>query len=176
MTTFLVIPVVAKMSKTLGKKRAFVVSQGISIIGYILLWFLLIPGKPYMFIFALPFFAFGIGSLFTLMMSMTADVIDLDEINTGKRREGIFGAIYWWMVKLGQALALVLGGLVLKVVGFDGNAAVQTAETIRDLRIADIVIPAVTAGLAIFVMWKYSLNETRAEEIKQILIERRGEL
>ena len=62
------------------------------------------------------------------------------------------------------------------LIRFDGNAAVQTAETIRDLRIADIVIPAVTAGLAIFVMWKYSLNETRAEEIKQILIERRGEL
>ena len=121
--------------------------------------------------------AFGLGGLFTLMMSMTADVCDLDELRNGMpRKEGTFGAIYWWMVKLGQALALVLGGLVLKLVGFDGNAAVQTAETIRDLRIADIVIPAVTAGLAIFVMWKYSLNETRAEEIKQILIERRGEL
>ena len=39
------------------------------------------------------------------MMSMTADVCDLDELATGKRREGIFGAIYWWMVKLGFAVA-----------------------------------------------------------------------
>ena len=93
-TTFLVIPIVTRMSKALGKKKAFILSQGISIIGYIMLWFLFIPGKPYMFIFALPLFAFGIGSLFVLMMSMTADVIDLDELNTGKRREGIFGAIY----------------------------------------------------------------------------------
>jgi len=87
-TTFLVIPIVTRMSKVMGKKRAFLASQSISIIGYILLWFLFIPGKPYMFIFALPFFAFGIGSLFTLMMSMTADVIDLDELNSGLRREG----------------------------------------------------------------------------------------
>ena len=52
--------------KNMGKKKAFLVSQGISIIGYIMLWFLFIPGKPYMFIIALPFFSFGIGSLFTI--------------------------------------------------------------------------------------------------------------
>jgi GPH family glycoside/pentoside/hexuronide:cation symporter len=44
------------------------------------------------------------------------------------------------------------------------------------LRIADIVIPVVTASLAIWVMWKYSLDETRAREIKEELVERRGEL
>jgi peptide chain release factor 2 len=77
-----VIPIVTRMSKVMGKKRAFLTSQSISILGYLLLWFLFIPGKPYMFIFALPLFSFGIGSLFVLMMSMTADVIDLDELNT----------------------------------------------------------------------------------------------
>ena len=79
----------------MGKKKAFMACQGISIIGYIMLYFLFIPGKPWMYIIALPFFSFGIGSLFTIMMSMTADVIDIDELNTGKRREGTFGAIYW---------------------------------------------------------------------------------
>ena len=73
-TTFLVIPVVTWMSKKLGKKKAFMVSQFISIVGYVLFWFLFIPGKPYLFLFALPFHSFGIGSLFTIMMSMTADV------------------------------------------------------------------------------------------------------
>ena len=71
-TTFLVIPVVTQMSKKIGKKKAFIVSQSVSIIGYIMLWFLFIPGKPYLFLLALPFFSFGIGGLFTLMMSMTA--------------------------------------------------------------------------------------------------------
>ena len=41
----------------------------------------------------------------------------------------MFGAIYWWMVKLGQGIALVLGGLVLKLVGFDQNLAMQSVET-----------------------------------------------
>ena len=98
-TTFIVIPIVAKMAKTMGKKRAFILSQAISTLGYTLLWFLMIPGKPYMFLFALPFHSFGIGGLSTIMMSMTSDVLDIDELNTGKRREGSFGAIYWWMVQ-----------------------------------------------------------------------------
>ena len=59
-----------------------------------------------MFLFALPFFSFGIGGLFTLMMSMTADTCDYEELENGlPRKEGSFGAIYWWMVKLGTALA-----------------------------------------------------------------------
>ena len=61
-TTFLVIPIVAYMSKKVGKKNAFLISQSISIIGYVMFWFLFIPGKPYMFLFALPFFSFGIGA------------------------------------------------------------------------------------------------------------------
>ena len=125
----------------------------------------------------IPLMAFGLGGLFTLMMSMTADVCDLDELNNGMpRKEGTFGAIYWWMVKLGQALALVLGGLVLKLVGFDQNAAMQTAETMVKLRIADIVIPAVTAAIAIVVMWNYDLTEEKAREIKAELESKRGVL
>jgi GPH family glycoside/pentoside/hexuronide:cation symporter len=111
------------------------------------------------------------------MMSMTADVCDLDELVNGMpRKEGTFGALYWWVVKLGQGLALVLGGLVLKVIGFDGNAATQTVDTLTKLRIADIVIPIVTATLAIWIMWKYSLSEERAKEITAELEERRGVL
>jgi GPH family glycoside/pentoside/hexuronide:cation symporter len=78
-TTFIVIPAVTWMSKVFGKKNAFLLAQGISVVGYIMLWFLFVPGKPWMYIIALPFFSFGIGSIFTIMMSMTADVIDIDE-------------------------------------------------------------------------------------------------
>ena len=134
-------------------------------------------GSPWLIFIPIPFIAFGLGGLFTLMMSMTADVCDLDELENGMpRKEGTFGAIYWWMVKIGQSIALFLGGLVLKLVGFISDAETQTAETMNSLRIADIIIPSLTAGIAIWVMWKYSLNETRAREIKDELVRRRGEL
>ncbi|HOO99347.1 MAG TPA: MFS transporter [Bacteroidales bacterium] len=176
-TAFLVIPVISALANKFGKRQAFIISTVISIIGYGLKWWGFNPGNPWLIFMPIPLMAFGIGGLFTLMMSMTADVCDLDELNNGMpRKEGTFGAIYWWMVKLGQALALVLGGLVLKLVGFDQNAAVQATETITRLRLADITIPALTAFLAIVVMWKYDLTEEKARKIKDELVARRGEL
>lgn len=176
-TAFLVIPVITAIANKVGKRNAFIISTAISLVGYALKWWGFNPGNPWLMFMPIPLMAFGIGGLFTLMMSMTADVCDLDELSNGMpRKEGTFGAIYWWMVKLGQAIALVLGGLVLKLVGFDQNAATQTAETIIRLRIADITIPAVTALIAIIVMWKYDLTEEKAREIKAELEERRGVL
>lgn len=176
-TAFLIIPVITWMSNKWGKRNAFIISTFLSIIGYALKWWGFNPDNPWLMFMPLPLMVFGIGGLFTLMMSMTADVCDVDELKNGMpRKEGTFGAIYWWMVKLGQGLALVLGGLVLKLVGFDQNAPVQTTETLTNLRIADIVIPAITAALAILVMWRYDLTEKRAEEIKDELVRRRGEL
>ena len=177
-TTFIVIPIVAKMSKVLGKKRAFMWSQGISILGYGMFWFLLIPGKPYMFIFALPFFSFGIGSLFTLMMSMTADVIDLDELVNGVRREGVFGAIYWWMVKFGFAIAGALSGIIISFVGFDPDAVVAAGEVwpgITGLRAFSSGLPIVGTLIALYVMRDYDIDEDRATEIREILEKRKGE-
>ena len=166
-TTFIVIPTVAWLSRKIGKKKAFLWSQGISIIGYIMLWFLIIPGKPYMFIFALPFFSFGIGSLFTLMMSMTSDVIDLDELNTGKRREGIFGAIYWWMVKFGFAIAGGLSGVILSIVGFrEGVPGVEQEGAIIGLRAFFSGLPIAGTLIAMYVMRNYDVTEERSYEIR----------
>lgn len=176
LTTFMVIPIITWLSKQIGKKKAFLVSQSISLIGYILFWFLFIPGKPYMFLFALPFFSFGIGGLFTLMMSMTADVIDLDELETGKRREGIYGAIYWWMVKFGFAIAGLLTALLMKSVGFDNDLDVQPEGAITGLRLIYSGLPILGTLTAIAIMWNYNVSEERANEVRLELKERKTKI
>jgi len=134
---------------------------------------LFVPGKPYLFLFALPFFSFGIGSLFTLMMSMTSDVIDIDELNTGKRREGSLGAIYWWMVKFGTAVAGLLSGLILSLVAFQSNAATQTDETMFWLRIFFVGIPILGTLTAIWTMKDYDIDEAKAREVRDLLDKRK---
>lgn len=175
-TTFIVIPVTAWISRHIGKKNAFLVCQGISIIGYILLWFLFVPGKPYMFLFALPFFSFGIGSLFTLMMSMTADVCDLDELKTGKRREGIFGAIYWWMVKFGFAIAGLSTGAIMTIVGFDVESGSTFGDPMTGLRLFFSGLPIAGTLIAMAVMYTYDLTEEKANEVSEELEARRGKI
>jgi len=173
-TAMIVIPIVTVLSTKYGKKNAFIIATVISIFGYALKWWGFSPENPWLMFMPIPLLSFGIGGLFTLMMSMTADVCDLDELNNGERREGMFGAVYWWMVKLGTALALLTSGIVLSMVGFDESVDQQAAETLTNLRIADIIIPVVTASLAVLVVWKYDITESKANEIRKALIARRG--
>ena len=175
-TSFLVIPILSKMAQSIGKKNTFLISQGISVIGYIYFWFLFVPGHPHLFLLALPFFAFGIGGLFTLMMSMTADVCDLEELENGlPRKEASFGAIYWWMVKLGTAIAGLLSGIILYYVGFVAGAETQTDGAMDGLRFFYSAIPIIGTLGAIYVMKDYDINEQRAEEIKAQLKQRNGQ-
>jgi GPH family glycoside/pentoside/hexuronide:cation symporter len=175
-TAFIVIPIVTKISEKVGKKNAFIIATLLSIIGYGLKWWGFNPENPWLMFMPIPFLSFGIGGLFTLMMSMTADVCDLDELNNGERREGMFGAVYWWMVKLGTAIAMLTSGIVLSWVGFDESVDAQSLATLTNLRIADILIPIVTALVAILMVWKYDITETKANEIREALVLRRGKV
>ncbi len=174
-TTFVVIPIIDAIARKIGKKKTFMLSQGISIIGYVLFWFLFVPGKPYMFLFALPFFSFGIGGLFTLMMSMTADVIDLDELKTGLRREGVFGAIYWWMVKFGFGIAGLLSGLFMAWVGYTPDAPTQPEGAITGMRLFYTLFPILGTLAAMYVMRAYDITEEKAREVSVALEKRRSE-
>ena len=168
-TCFLVIPIVNWFSQKFGKRSAFLYSQSISILGYCMFWWSFSPENPWLMFVPIPLYAFGIGGLFTIMMSMTADICDMDELETGQRREGTFGAIYWWMIKFGLAFAGLASGLILSMIGFDNSVAVQTEETLTQLRFAFIGVPIVGTLTAIFVMRNYDLDENRSNEIRDAL-------
>ena len=112
-----VIPLITWIATKIGKRNTFLITIPISIVGYALKWVGYNPQHPYLLLIAAPFIAFGLGSVFTIVSSMLADVCDLDELQTGKRREGTFGAIYWWMIKLGQAAASLISGVLLNATG-----------------------------------------------------------
>ena len=173
-TCFLVIPTVNWMAQRYGKRATFMVTQSVSIMGYAAFWWSFSPSNPYLMFLPIPLFAFGIGGLFTIMMSMTADICDLDELETGERREGLFGAIYWWMVKFGLAFAGLLSGFILGVIGFDQNVAVQSEETLAQLRMAFIGVPVSGTLIALWAMRNYELDETAVSDIKLSLSERQS--
>ena len=177
-----VIPLTAAISERLGKRRTFLLTISLSILGYAIKWVGYNPEHPYWLLASCPFVAFGTGALFTLMGSMISDVCDYDELQSGKRREGVFGAIYWWMVKVGMALAGLIGGYLLVGSGFITPApdatepVVQSAETLFYLRVFDVMIPMATSIIAMVIMATYEITETRANEIRTELESRRGKL
>jgi GPH family glycoside/pentoside/hexuronide:cation symporter len=177
-----VIPLTAFISERLGKRRTFLVTISLSIIGYAIKWIGYNPNFPYLLLASCPFVAFGTGSLFTLMGSMISDVCDYDELESNERREGVFGAIYWWMVKVGMALAGLMGGYLLVASGFitpepdATEPVVQSVSTLVYLRLFDVVIPIITSGIAMAIMYTYEITESRAYQIRAELEQRRGRL
>lgn len=172
--TLVVIPLTGWLATRIGKRRTFTITITISLVGYALKWFGYNPEHPWWLLFAAPLIAFGVGSLFTLMGSMIADVCDHDELETGKRREGVFGAIYWWMVKIGMSLAGLLTGIMLNASGFAVELEAQTERTLYMLRAFDVGVPLATSAIAIAIMFAYPITEQRAYEIRAELKRRRG--
>jgi GPH family glycoside/pentoside/hexuronide:cation symporter len=176
-STLLVIPLTGWIATKIGKRKTFLITISLSIIGYSFKWIGYNPDYPYWLLYAAPLVAFGTGSLFTLMGSMISDVCDFDELGTHQRREGVFGAIYWWMVKVGMALAGLLTGILLKVSGFDvALGAAQSEETLFLIRVFDVGIPIVTSLAALWIIATYKLTETKVYDIRTQLEDRRGKV
>ncbi|MFT4974759.1 MAG: GPH family glycoside/pentoside/hexuronide:cation symporter [Myxococcota bacterium] len=174
-STFAVIFFITWLGTQIGKRKAFFVSTSISMVGYVLKWFCYSPEYPMLVLIPAPLMAFGLGGLFTLMGSMIADVVDVDELNTHERREGMYGSIFWWVVKLGMAAALAGGGFLLNFTGFDVElGGAQAEQTILLMRFFDAAIPTLTSGLAIWAVWSYAITEETASDVRQQLEARRG--
>ncbi|TVP48674.1 MAG: MFS transporter [Gemmatimonadales bacterium] len=174
-STFGVIILATWMGTKFGKRKAFFITTGISVVGYLLKWFCYNPDYPWLVVVPAPLMAFGLGGLFTLVPAMMADVVDVDELTSHARREGMFGSIFWWVVKLGMAAALLGGGFLLNATGFDvALGSAQTEGTLLALRLFDVLIPAASSLVAIWVVVSYPITEAVAGEVRAELEARRG--
>jgi glycoside/pentoside/hexuronide:cation symporter, GPH family len=169
------ISLTAWISSKLGKRKAFLLTMSLAVIGYAFKWIGYDPAHPYLLLISAPFLAFHLGSLFTIVPSMVADVCDYDELQTGTRREGMFSGIYWWIQKLGMAGAAVIGGYLLNWTGFDiAKGISQSAPTLFYMRLCDVGIPIVTTLVAIYIIATFEVSEDKAYEIRKQLEERRA--
>jgi glycoside/pentoside/hexuronide:cation symporter, GPH family len=76
------------------------------------------------------------------------------------------------MVKFGFAIAGLLSGLIMALVHFSPDAAVQPEGAITGMRIFYSALPIAGTIGALLVMRNYDLTETRANEIRKVLEER----
>jgi len=71
---------------------------------------------------------------------MIPDVVELDELETGQRREGVFYGFFVFVQKLGLAVGLGVSGLVLQVTGYQNATSAipnpaQPASALLALRV-----------------------------------------
>lgn len=168
-------PLAAWVAHHSGKKKALLWSLAFYILGDILIWWFYTPVNPWLQVIPVALFGPAWAVAMIVLPSMVADVCDLDELETGLRREGMYGAVNSWIVKLGIGAVTCISGLVVTLCGIDPKAAVQTAETLTKMRLAFIGIPALLVLLAIILGALYPITEERAKEVRAILDARKKE-
>ncbi len=95
------------------------------------------PEYPYLILIPTVLLSAGMLFFFTLGASMVGDICDEDELNTGKRSEGSYYAIFWWFIKMGTAFASFVAGALIVFTMFD-EAQVTKVDSlqgnVRELR------------------------------------------
>jgi Na+/melibiose symporter-like transporter len=112
---------------------------------------------------------FGLGGMFTVPLSMIADVIDQDELKSGERLEGIYFGSLTLFYKFSQSITLVLVGFLLDILKFDSNKAVQLPSTSVSLGLFFALGSLVAFVFALISIGYYNLNRQKIEEIQMQL-------
>lgn len=170
-------PVWSLASKRLDKKPSM--TLGIILCFISSLFFLIlvimkdhVQGNALYFIPFAVLAGFGTGGLFTLPHSMIADVIDLDELNTGRRSEGSYYGCLTLFYKFSQSITLLLIGFVLDFVKFDASLPIQAESTVFVLGLMLSIGSGLSFIAALFSLSRYSLTRSRVEDIQKKIAER----
>ncbi|MBN1694665.1 MFS transporter [candidate division WOR-3 bacterium] len=167
-------PILNRIATQIGKRKAVIVAACIGMIGYGGSWYLYTPLIPWLQTVASGTMGFAASALWMLHGSIGADIIDYDELNTGKRREGSFTACGSYILKLGNSAGYFIFGLILSWIGFDHTVKIQSPETILWIRRTLAGIPILGFIVVIIFILRMGLTREKCEEIRRQLENRRG--
>jgi len=162
--------------KKFGKKRAYHMSLITVIVLFFIFYFtynlhwtvLLVLGA-----LAGP----GIASTFFIPFTMLPDVIDVDELKTGERREGLFFGVFVFFKKLGLAVCVTISNSVLADSGYinpttENPYPRQPYEVKQALRAMVGIVPVGLLILSFIISIFYNLPEDKHLEIRKELKKR----
>lgn len=166
-----------KISEKLDKKIVYFLGSSIWIIAQIGL-FLVQPGQTFLLYFLAILAGCGVSVAYLIPWSMIPDVIDLDELETGKRREGIFYGFMVLLQKFGLALGLFLVGIVLDASGFIKTVAgealpTQPESALWAIRLIVAPLPALILCIGIILAYFYPITREYHAQIRLQLEERK---
>ena len=172
--TLLLAPFITGIVSGFGKKEAGAAGMLAAGIVYLLLFVLRV--KSILLFMALLFLgSLGTGLFNMIIWAFITDVIDYQEIVTGKREDGTVYAVYSFARKVGQALAGGLGGFVLTAIGYVSEAASQAEGVAERIYTVSTLLPGL-CYLAVFLIlqFAYPLNRREVEKNTEILRRRRA--
>jgi len=138
----LFLPLVGYLARRMEKKWAFAACAAFWACLHLALWW--VPRDMPTPVYAIAFLAgLGVSAAHVLPNAMGADVLEVIELETGERHEGVYGGVSASLQKLGTAIAILAIGWTLEWTGYVPGAREQTAAALTGIRALTSWVPMV---------------------------------
>lgn len=108
-------------------------------------------------------------SILFLANSIAADVIDVDTLQSGEQRSGLFFAAWGMMIKLSLGLGVILGTSLPAAFGYDPSVPSVTAEVQTSLMSIYGVVPAILMGLGTLFLHGFPITRQYHAQVRSEL-------
>ena len=160
------------ISAKYGKKKTYMIS--ILIAGILSILFYFVPNNIVIILILQFLISVFAGYVLPLLWSMFADIVDHQELLTGRRATGLIFSSSSMSQKLGWAVGAALSGWILAYFNYNPDVAQQAAETIFGEKLMISLIPAACCVLAFIGMLFYPLSDKKVVEITNALNAKRN--
>lgn len=169
-------PLTVFLMHRLGKRTTYIVSMSYFTVILLLLGQVR-PGGQYWILVAAVFCGLGYGAATAVPWAIVSDVVEADELTSGKRREGVYFGYLVFFRKLAGAFSAFLVSLILDQAGYLSSTTgtlplPQPESALQTMRFVVSVVPAVMFALAVLVAWRYPLTRKMYNNIRRQLEER----
>ena len=116
--------------------------------------------NPWIFVGITVLSTVGTACFNLLIWANITDIIDYQEVLTGKRDDGTIYGMYSFSRKIGQALAGGLGGFILSFIGYNSASSTQTAEVVNSIYTVSTIFPGVCyIVIGLIMVFAYPLSK-----------------
>ena len=172
--------------KVTSKKAAYVVGALIWIVS-MFISLLITPGISivYTYIFG-ALVGIGTGGVVVMIYSIFPDIPDIDELNCGQRREGMYSGLFTFLRKLSAAFAVWMISNAIYFAGYKApeekiaNGVTQMVQQVQSptfiltLRLIFVIVPVVFLLLCLWCAARYPLSPAVHARLKEHLAKRRS--
>lgn len=179
-TALLMLSFWSRVSKKIGKKPVYFLGMTSWIIAASGLYFLQ-PGQNLLMYLLAIMAGVGVSTAYLIPWSMMPDVIELDQLETGQRREGVFYGFMVLLQKFGLAFGLFVVGNILQNFGFKEALPgqplpIQPESALLAIRYTVGPIPVICLILGIVLTYFYPITKEKHAEIMLKLQAKREKL